>query len=100
MAPRREVVPAVPGEGAVVGSLRPLLQAVEAVIRMQAISADERVPIWYITYSVFEEPDCARPRARMMVRVMRSVNPQTPQPQYAWKMNREDAIVWREAEPE
>jgi hypothetical protein len=56
MAPRREVVPAVPGDGAVVGSLRPLLHAVEAVIRMQAKRADERVPNRYITYSVIEEP--------------------------------------------
>jgi len=51
MAPRREAVAAVPGEGAVLGAVRPLLQAVERVIRMEPSSALERVPIWYITYS-------------------------------------------------
>ena len=49
-------MPDVPGVGAVAGSLRPLPQAVEAVIRMDARNADERVPNWYITYSIIEEP--------------------------------------------
>ena len=52
---RRDEVPAVPGEGVVVGSLRPLLHAAETVIRVEAKSVQERVAIWYITYSVIED---------------------------------------------